>query len=115
MVYRGVTLKMIYFMDKKSQLLQVDSRMRDAERISDRNKIEGKSEQGKSNIDLQMIEVQLNDETKFLKDFKAMIGDKKEPRSIRILKKLGMGLFLLMVGLAIAGLVLFEQRKSQIE
>jgi hypothetical protein len=44
-----------------------------------------------------------------------MISDKKEPRSIRILKKLGLGLFLSMVGLAVAGLVLFEQRKLQIE
>jgi hypothetical protein len=44
-----------------------------------------------------------------------MIGDKKEPRSIRALKRVGTIAFFLMVGLAVAGLVLFEQRKGQIE
>lgn len=50
-----------------------------------------------------------------LKDFQAMINDKKEPQSIRALSKIGTASFFLVVGLAVAALVLFQQRKSQIE
>jgi uncharacterized YccA/Bax inhibitor family protein len=44
-----------------------------------------------------------------------MIGDKNEPMSIRTLKKIGSISFLVVIGLAAAGLVLFDQRKQQIE
>jgi hypothetical protein len=66
LVYRGITFRLLYFMDRKSQLLQVDSRMKDAERGIGVMGLSGISEKsdmksdGKSNIDLQQIELQVN-------------------------------------------------------
>jgi len=107
-IYRGVPLRLIYFVENK-QLLTVLAKQEPTDRKSSHSML------SPSHVGLQHIDIQINEEAKLLTDFKSMIGDKNEPFSIRTLKKVGSLSFLLMIGMAIAGLVLFDQRKQQIE